>query len=158
MALGATLFAVLLSTPALAKKNKGPEVLERIAATRVADMLRGTSESVEVSTDSYGDPQVIVNRGNGVRYAVYFYNCNDGACTSLQFRTYWSMAGKVDANLVNAYNKDKRPGRAYLDKDGDPTFELNVWLDGGVTPDHVAKQHERFLEGIDLLGKRLPSE
>jgi hypothetical protein len=53
------------------------------------------------------------------------------------------------------YNIENRIGRAYLDKDKDPTIELLVELTGGVTVAHLAEEHKRFLQGAKSFSERI---
>lgn len=89
--------------------------------------------SASVETDMFGDP-LITGRMDGLRYSVIFYGCTDGAdCTSIQFRAQWSLEDPITLEQINAWNRDYRFGKAYLDDDGALTLEWDVNLDGGIT-------------------------
>lgn len=81
-----------------------------------------------------GEPK-ITGRLEGIRYAVYFYDCSDAdktKCKSITFVASWSTKG-VTKDYINEWNVSKRFGKAYLDSDGDPGIKLPVNLDFGVT-------------------------
>jgi hypothetical protein len=98
----------------------------------IANLARGYG-SATVQTDDVGDPQIL-GRIDGIRYTVSFYGCVNGAsCTTLQFRAAWTNPGSATLETMNAWNQDKRFGKAYLDYSGDPVIEWDVNLFGGVT-------------------------
>ena len=55
------------------------------------------------------------------------------------------MDSPVDPEIMHAYNRAKRVGRTYLDGDGDPTFEMSMWLEGGVSEANIRSYHQLFL-------------
>lgn len=98
----------------------------------IAGIARGYG-SATVQTDSEGDPQIL-GRIGGTRYLVNFYGCVNGAnCTTIQFRASWNNPGNVTVDDMNAWNQDKRFGKAYLDFNNDPVIEWDVNLFGGVS-------------------------
>lgn len=88
--------------------------------------------SAKLDKDDGGDP-MIVGRMDGVRYGIYFYGCKNGKdCDDIQFTAAWDE-DKFDPADINDWNLTKRYGRAYVDKDGDPTIDMVVNLDYGVS-------------------------
>lgn len=88
--------------------------------------------SATLTKDSSNDP-MITGRIDGTRYGIFFYGCSDGKeCDDIQFSASWGGV-KVLMDEINAWNRDKRFGKAYIDKDGDPALEMSVNLDYGVT-------------------------
>ena len=100
---------------------------------QLQNLLRGFGSAV-IETDDVGDP-MIVGRMEGTRFVVFFYGCDsDGDnCDSIQFRAAWSTDGDITTDAVNAWNRDKRFGKAYIDNENDPVIEMDVNLDNGVT-------------------------
>jgi hypothetical protein len=97
--------------------------------------------SATLEKDSEGDPK-ISGRINGIKYGIYFYGCTEGKdCTDIQFATGWSGA-KVEMSKVNDWNRTKRYGKAYLDKENDPMLELPVNLSYGVSPKNLDSTFE----------------
>ena len=85
---------------------------------------------------SEGNP-TISGRIDGVSYQVFFMNCTDGAnCEDINF-----YAGFLDLkptlDVINAWNRDKRFGKAYLDSDLDAVIEWDVNLEHGVTRENL---------------------
>ena len=97
----------------------------------IMDVAKGYG-SASLGKDDTGDP-LISGRMDGIKYSIYFYGCTDGAqCRDIQFATGWDNSG-VSMSDVNAWNKGKRYGKAYIDDEGDPIVEMSVNLYGGVT-------------------------
>lgn len=68
-------------------------------------------------------------------YSISFLNCNDQhlACTSVQFRSWWTSNGAHTIEAMNQWNRDRRFSAAYLDSNDNATIEWDVNLAGGVT-------------------------
>lgn len=85
----------------------------------------------ELGKDDKGDP-VINGRIQGSKYVAYFYDCKDGRnCGSLQITSGWSGVS-VPLEQINAWNRDKRFCKAYLDGEGDPMLEMDINLRNSV--------------------------
>lgn len=107
---------------------------------QVLEIAKGFG-SAELGTDDVGDPN-IVGRIDGTKYGVYFYGCKNGRdCTALQFSAGWSG---VATNLteINAWNRDNRFAKAFLDNDGDPRLEMDINADHGITRDNLEDSFE----------------
>ncbi len=92
--------------------------------------LLGQAGFVGAEIDSDGD--VLVNmQGYRVLILVGTYQ---GKNISMRF----ALAGtKANHEIVNQFDTEKRFGRAYLDRDGDPVLESDLDLEGGVTEARV---------------------
>lgn len=85
---------------------------------------------------SNGDP-MITGKIEGVSYQVFFMNCTDNAnCEDLNFYAGF-IDNKQTLDVINAWNRDKRFGKAYLDSDLDAVIEWDVNLEHGVTPQNL---------------------
>src|SRR5690606_23996238 len=74
--------------------------------------------SATLEAQSNGDP-MITGRVEGVLYQVFFMNCTDNAnCEDLNFYAGF-LDNKPTLEVINAWNRDKRFGKAYLDSDLD---------------------------------------
>jgi len=83
-----------------------------------------------------GDPK-ISGTVSDVPYEIYFMNCTDNAdCEDVNFYAGF-LDLKPDMDVINAWNRDKRFGKAYLDQDGDAVVEMDVNLEHGVTSDNM---------------------
>lgn len=68
----------------------------------------------------------------GLGAALYLLDCQEGRCESLQLYAGFSMKKPPTLERINAWNREHRFSRAYLDADGDPALEADLDLSGGV--------------------------
>ncbi|SFI90293.1 YbjN domain-containing protein [Celeribacter neptunius] len=96
--------------------------------------LLGGFGSVEFDTDGEGDP-MFRGRMSGIRYALYFYGCEDHAnCNNGTFVAYFDGEDySTDADVINEYNNTYRFGKASVDQDGDLEINFSFAFKGGVS-------------------------
>lgn len=109
----------LVVTPALAQESIGANDPAKLEA-----ILKGFGVArIEVNGNT-GNPQ-IDGRADGKPYKLFFYGCVEKAnCRSVQFWAYWDDEAPVEA--LNAWNRDTRYGKVYLDNDNDVVLEYDV--------------------------------
>ena len=92
--------------------------------------------SANLETQSNGDPK-ISGKVEGVTYQVFFMNCtNNTNCEDLNFYAGF-LDNKPTLDVINAWNRDKRFGKAYLDSDLDAVIEFDLNLVHGVTKENL---------------------
>jgi hypothetical protein len=98
--------------------------------------LAGTFGEASLEKQKNGDPKIIGKVGD-LQYAVFFMNCTDNAaCEDLNFYAgYKDMHPETD--VINSWNRDKRFGKAYLDKVGDAVVEMDLNLEHGVSAENL---------------------
>ena len=117
--------ATLMAFPAHA------QMVEARAPESVVRALEGAGYTATLGTDKVGDPMVSSNIGD-TRFQVLFYNCTDHtACATVQFHVAYDLSTPVTLEQLNEWNRGQRFGRAFLDKENDPTLEMDVDLDDG---------------------------
>jgi len=117
-----------LSIPALAQTIDGSAVDD------ILSLARGYGAAT-METQDNGQPRLSGKVGN-VPYQVFFLNCDSGTCEDLNF--YAGFAGvKPTMDSMNAWNRDKRFGRAYLDSDLDAVIEYDINLEYGVERENL---------------------
>lgn len=133
----AVLFTALL---ALAPSPAAAEPLVDAARpAEITNIARGSGSAV-LEADGAGDP-MIRGRIDGTQYVVHFYGCTDGAdCRTIQLRAGWLSEG-LPLAAINAWNRERRFGKAYIDALGRPVIEMNLNLAHGVS---VANLDETF--------------
>jgi hypothetical protein len=110
-------------------------IVDGAAVDEILNIARGYG-SANLETQTNGDPK-IEGKIEGVLYQVYFMNCTDNAnCEDLNFYSGF-LDVKPDLDTINAWNRDKRFGKAYLDGDLDAVVEWDVNLEYGVTRDNL---------------------
>jgi len=92
--------------------------------------------SASLEKQSNGDPRIAGTTG-GIGYQVFFLNCTDNAaCEDINFYAGF-LDNKPTMDAMNAWNRDKRFGNAYLDSDLDAVIEFDVNLEHGVTRENL---------------------
>lgn len=101
----------------------------------ILNLARGYG-SANLETQSNGDPK-ISGKVEGVTYQVFFMNCTNGTnCEDLNFYAGF-RDNKPTLEVINAWNRDKRFGKAYLDSDLDAVIEFDLNLVHGVTRENL---------------------
>ena len=102
----------------------------------VANIARGFG-SVTMDKSSNGDP-MIEGKIEGVSYYLFFRNCADDntQCEDLNFYAGF-LDNKQTMEAINAWNRDKRFGKAYLDSDLDAVIEYDVNLEHGISRENL---------------------
>ena len=134
-------------------KSEGKKVIDRVDADTLVTMFEALGGEAVATRDGAGDP---TSEGmlEGVRVGVYFYGCRGKpACPLIQLRAFWDEPAALA--LLNEHNRGTLLGRAYLDKDGDPTLEWTSRLEGGVTLDHLRSEVVWFQKAIRDFQARL---
>ena len=115
--IGAALAQGISDAPAPNEAAPGTTA-DRITAAVAARELRAMNYTVEVATDTRGDPR-LTTTVDGFKWAVFFYGCDkDGTleerrCTSLQFFSGYTMNSPVSALTMNKWNAENRYTRSY---------------------------------------------
>lgn len=111
------------------------EVIDGSNVDEILNIARGYG-SATLETQSNGDPK-ITGRIEGVGYQVYFMNCTDNKnCEDINFYAGF-LDNKQTMDAINAWNRDKRFGKAYLDADLDAVIEWDVNLEYGVSRNNL---------------------
>jgi hypothetical protein len=84
----------------------------------------------------------------GLRAALYLLDCQEGRCESLQLYAGFSMEKPPTLERINAWNREHRFSRAYLDADGDPALEADLDLSGGVAEGAIRAFLDLFEESL----------
>lgn len=101
---------------------KDPKTLFALAKTEgfAPEMMSKTGESPSFRMTTDGHKSLIL-----------FMDCDDSntQCKTIQFYAGYSVDDLFSVDRVNEWNRDKRFGRAYVDKSGDPVVEMDLDLD-----------------------------
>lgn len=110
-------------------------ILDGSQVDEILNIARGYG-SATLEKQSNGDPK-ISGKVEGVTYQVFFMNCTDNAnCEDLNFYAGF-LDNKQTLEVINAWNRDKRFGKAYLDSDLDAVIEFDLNLEHGVTQENL---------------------
>jgi hypothetical protein len=101
----------------------------------VVKALQDAGYKATLGADKVGDP-MITSGASGTTFQIFFYNCTGNKeCATVTFHAGYDLKATPGLARINEWNRTKRFGRAYLDKEEDPILEMDVDLDdGGVSP------------------------
>lgn len=120
---------------ALAASPVVEALIDATMPEKIVEVAKGFG-SAELSKDQDGDPY-ISGRIEGKKYQISFFGCSGSSkCHDIRFLTGWSKT-KVGLEQTNEWNRTKRFGTAFLDKDGDPILTMTVNLEHGVNRDNL---------------------
>ncbi len=101
--------------------------------------------------DSSAQAPSIKSEAGGVKFRIYFENCESGkACTTVTFFTGFTDI-KASPAKVNKWNLQKRFARAYIDREDDPVLAMDLDLD------HEGIAQANFNEYLDVWGSLVPA-
>ena len=105
-----------------------------ITAAEVARAIEAKGHTATVGVDDDGDPKVTSNIDD-VHLTVFFYGCDHGrSCQSITFQAAFHVDGGVPLEKINAWNRDKRFLKTWVDKVSDPFCEMDIDAEAGLTP------------------------
>jgi Putative bacterial sensory transduction regulator len=135
----------LLAPPAHAQDADG--LYRSVAGPELAEVLGSLGLQPEVRPIGDGMP-ALVFQASGYKMVVFTYECTDTACAAVQL--YAGFTGKKAPKLkvINAWNRDNRAGRAYIDDVEDPVLESDLSLVGGVTRDTLVHWVQDFQNAV----------
>jgi len=119
-----------------------------LTAREVAGVLQAKGYKAEVTTDDTGDLKV-KSAADEVNFTVFFYGCNHTPrCTSVTFQAGFHVEGGLPLDKVNAWNRDKRFLKTWLDKVNDPYIEMDVDAAHGFSAEALAENIDTWVSGI----------
>ncbi|MBI1364842.1 MAG: hypothetical protein GC153_02640 [Alphaproteobacteria bacterium] len=131
-AVGALAAAILIFAP-LSGASAGPITRAQIQQTLAQEGYSVQEYRSNMLVVSVGDQQVVI--------AV------SGADGDISYITYLQGVAKGDVALsfLSKFNREVKFGRAYLDRDGDVTLQMDRNSSGGVTIDNIKSDFDVFL-------------
>jgi len=137
--------------------QSGDTVVTTLGGRELLDLLRDQGVAPELGRDSEGDPTISF-KVEGLKCVIFFYNCEHGRCRSFKYASGFSMKKKPSLAAVNAWNRERRFARAFLDDEQDPHLQMDVDLDGGVTRTHLVETLSTWRAVLTLFAERIASE
>jgi len=92
--------------------------------------LKAVGAPAQIQTGNDGK-QSLVSAANGQDFHVYFFDCKQDRCGTIQFSAGFDTKGRFSAAKINDWNRDNRWARAYVDKANNPWLEYDVDLTPG---------------------------
>lgn len=139
-------YAVMLALLAPASMACAADGL--VTGPAVLSLLEQAGYSAALDEDGVGDP-LILTAAAGLDYRIYFYDCTDDGCESLQFHIGLDLADGATADVVNDFNRGYRYARSFLDEENDPFLLMDVEM---AHADHAAQFATHLGVWEELLG------
>ncbi|MDE2133552.1 MAG: YbjN domain-containing protein [Alphaproteobacteria bacterium] len=127
--IGAAVLALCLA-PNAASANDLPA--NGMTVKEVARWLQDAGYQAQFQASKDGTRN-IYSSAEGANFHIYFYDCKNERCGSLQFSTGYDTKGSFSAQLLNDWTAKNRWVRAYADDVNDPWLEYDVDLTPGGT-------------------------
>lgn len=103
-----------------------------VSVEEISAWLQAAGYRAQIQTAKDGTRN-IYSSAEGSNFHIYFYDCKNAHCGTLQFSIGIDTKGALSAAKMNAWNKDNRWARAYVDNVNDPWLEYDVDLVPGGT-------------------------
>jgi len=123
-----------------------------VDAALIEQVLTSMEIEYEAWLDAYGDPMWAFTYRGILTTVVLYDRVSNARYESLLFYAGWSTDGAMSLEMVNAWNRASRFGRAYVDEAGDPVIELDLLVAGGITTSTIQAYLEVFVEAAATLG------
>jgi hypothetical protein len=109
--------------------------------------LQGAGMTAEIKTEN--GARYVLARHENTPFQVFLSSCEGARCRDLEIYAGFSGTQKIAIERINAWNARVRFVRAFLDEDGDPALQMDVGLDGGVTPANLRATLETWGSALD---------
>jgi hypothetical protein len=140
--------AGLAAVMALGSVARAAPIEGGLTAREVADVLQAKGYKAEVTPDDTGDLKV-KSAADQTNFTIFFYGCNHTRrCTSVTFQAGFHVDGGVPLEKVNAWNRDKRFLKTWLDKVNDPYIEMDVDAEHGFSSEALAENIDTWVSGL----------
>ena len=148
--LAATALALAVSAPALARAF--PQ--DGLKAEDIVDWLQRQHLEAQLDEPKAGAVATVIrSQVDGAPFAIYLYDCRKDRCASLQYAASFSNTSALSLARINAWNRQSRYIRAYLDRSGRVLgeYDLDVapGLDGKAL-DHSLRRWRSALSRFKL--------
>jgi len=115
--------------------STGRAAVTRISGEELLELFQEMGFVAEL--DAFGDGTPLLRfQVEGLKCLLLFYGIEgDGRARSLQFRAIFS--DPITLQKINEWHRSKRFPKAYLDSDGNVTVDMDIFLEGGVSRQHI---------------------
>lgn len=86
----------------------------------------------------------------GTRFSILPFGCDEAgkSCKSVQFFAAFAPDTKPTLEAMNAYARNHRWGRVYLDREGDPAIEFDLDLEQGGMSEELFLDNVAYWEAV----------
>jgi len=148
--------SVLVGAPAVG----ADELVTAFNPSGLAKTMRDAGYKAELDVDDYGDPIIRTSFGDYTG-SVYFYGCDESThdrCESVQFRSGLDRKTAMPASLVNTVVKKYRYAALWLDDDGDPWINFDVFTGSGIPKPVFLRALEAYSGNLETVADMVFAE
>ncbi len=144
-----TAFAALLGLVSAVAMAAPPTPYAPIPVDTVVATLVELGMTPERKTDDYGDPLLTVTLSNGYKASVFFYDCAEDKCGSIQMHAGFTTDSTITHEKLNEWNSTRRWARGYKSSGGSYHLETDTMC----TAQDQKGQVKVFVETFDRMSK-----
>jgi putative sensory transduction regulator len=141
MAIALFAFAVPVSAKTLPSNG--------LTRAEVLKWLQGHGLSAKMDYDEVAKDSTVSVTAGSLNWSVYFYNCSNDHCTSLQYVVAWN-GDKATLENINNWNSNRRFLRAYKNPAGLVFAEFDVDIMPGGTWELIDYSLERWQKQLTV--------
>jgi hypothetical protein len=114
-----------------ASAQSGPIPDSGVTYEDIASWLKSKGHDATITKDGL-DHKIVSTTIDGVKFGVYFFDCQNDKCGSVQFAAGFPK-GRITVDRVMEWNRTKRWARVYFDKSDGIWIEMDMDLTPGGT-------------------------
>jgi hypothetical protein len=102
------------------------------------------SKGYKAELDMSGERPIIRSGAGGWKHSIVFHGCEAKKdCQDLLFQASWDAEKDEQRSLdkINAFNREKRFARAYVDDEQDPVVEMDVIFTDHAMDEKMLEEH-----------------
>ena len=140
-------FALGLLASSVPAQTAGKNVTADPATVAAAMQTAGYQAKIEHLSN--GLPYIQSGSG-GYPFRVFFLGCDKGgkACKTVQLFAGFATGKSPSLEKMNAYQRDNRWGRVYIDEEDDPVIEMDIDLEAGGMSEELFKDNLQYWEYV----------
>ena len=119
-----------------------------LRARDIADWLKHQHLEAEVDPGRTGAAETVVRVSGAQPFAIYLYDCRKDRCASMQYVASATPAQAMTTARINAWNRQSRYVRAYLDTSGRLYGEYDVDIAPGLDQKALDHSLRRWLAAM----------
>lgn len=142
---------VLLAAGFLALAASSPAAAETVTAdpSIIARVMQDAGYKASIEKLSDGQSYIQSSTG-GYPFRVFFFGCDNDTpgCDTIQLFAGFRSEYSPTLQEMNAYTRDNRWGRVYIDDEDDPVIEMDIDLEDGGMSDALFKDNLEYWDYI----------
>lgn len=123
----------------------------KVSPELIGSVLSDLGVQYELKKLDNGDPRLVINTGalaaKGMQ--IDFWDCTpSNECEDMTIRAWFAAKPPATLANVNAWNRDKRFTRAYIDSDNEANLEMDINATGGVGMGNIQIMMKSYFQWV----------